>query len=252
VARPRTAGTEVPRPAPPPNAPPPNAPLADRLPAGWLAALPPRARDALLAGAVERRFAADAVLFLAGTPARGLYVVLEGRVRVLRAGAGRAHVLHDEGPGGTLGDVPVFEGLDGATPTYPATAIAAEPTRCLLLTRATVRAAVRADPEVALALLARLAGRVRLLVERADARVARGTGARLAALLLARHAASRGRPFTLARTQQEAAEELGTVREVVVRGLRALRTAGIVRAVGGGRYVVVDEAELRGRVGRVG
>lgn len=231
MARARATGTEVPRLAPPS--------------AGWLAALPPRARAVLLAGAVERRFAADAVLFLAGAPARALYVVLEGRVRVLRAGAGRAHVLHVEGPGGTLGDVPVFEGLDGAAPPYPATAVAAEPTRCLLLTRAAVRAAVRADPDVALALLARLAGRVRVLVERADARVGRGTRARLAALLLARHAASRGRAFAIGRTQQEAAEELGTVRELVVRGLRALRTAGVVRAAGGGRYVVVDEAALR-------
>ena len=230
MPRARPAGTEVPRPV---------------VPAGWLASLPPRARDALLAGAVERRFGADQVLFLAGTPARGLYVVLEGRVRVLRAGAGRTHVIHVEGPGGTLGDVPVFEGLDGAAPGYPATAVAAEPTRCLLLTRAAVRAAVRAEPDVALALLARLAGRVRHLVERADARVARGTRARLDALLIARLAAARGRAFALARTQQEAAEELGTVRELVVRGLRALRAAGAIRAAGGGRYVVTDEAALR-------
>jgi CRP/FNR family transcriptional regulator len=214
-----------------------------------VAALAPRARSALLAGAVERRFAAGAVLYLAGAPARGLYLVLEGRVRVLRAGGGRPHVLHVEGPGGTLGEVPVFEGLDGAAPPYPATAVAAEPTRCLVVSRAGVRAAVRAHPELALALLARLAARVRLLVERADARVARSTRARLAALLLVRHAASGGRAFALARTQQEAAEELGTVRELVVRGLRALRAAGTIRAVGGGRYVVTDEARLRAEAG---
>jgi CRP-like cAMP-binding protein len=86
-------------------------------------------------------------------------------------------------------------------------------------------------------------------VERADARVARPTRARLAALLLVRHAASGGRAFALARTQQEAAEELGTVRELVVRGLRALRAAGTIRAVGGGRYVVTDEARLRAEAG---
>ncbi|MDF1505866.1 helix-turn-helix domain-containing protein, partial [Roseisolibacter sp. H3M3-2] len=74
---------------------------------------------------------------------------------------------------------------------------------------------------------------------------ARPTRALRDALRLARHAASGGRAFVLARTQQEAAEELGTVRELVVRGLRALRAAGVVRAAGGGRYVVVDEVALR-------
>lgn len=228
MARARPAGTEVPR-----------------VPGGWIAALPAQARDALLGGAVERRFAPDAVLYLAGSPARAMHVILEGRVRLIRAGAGRPHVIHVEGPGGTLGEVPLCEGLDGAAPPYPATAVAAEPTRCLVLSRAAVRGAVRAHPELALAMLARLAGRVRHLVERTDARVARPTRARLAALLLARHAEARGRPFVLARTQQEAAEELGTVRELVVRGLRALRAQGVVRAVGGGRYAVADEARLR-------
>ncbi|MDF1505904.1 cyclic nucleotide-binding domain-containing protein, partial [Roseisolibacter sp. H3M3-2] len=128
---------------------------------GWVAAPAASARAARLARAVERRFAAGAVLYLAGTPARGLYLVLEGRVRVLRAGAGRPHVLHVEGPGGALGEVPVFEGLDGAAPPYPATAVAAEPTRCLVVSRAAVRAAVRAHPELALALLERLAEAVK-------------------------------------------------------------------------------------------
>ncbi|HVE77568.1 MAG TPA: Crp/Fnr family transcriptional regulator [Gemmatimonadaceae bacterium] len=211
-----------------------------KVPAGLLAELPGPAARTLLAGAGECRFAADEVLYLAGTPAAGLFIVLEGEVRVLRAGGGRPHVLHTEGPGGTLGEVPLFEGT-----TYPATAIAAEPTRCLVLTRDAVRAAVRADPDVAFALLRRLAARVRLLVERLDQRAGHPTLGRLAALVLARHRAAGGAPFALARSQQEAAEELGTVRELVVRGLRELRARGALRAVGRGRYVVADEGALR-------
>jgi CRP/FNR family transcriptional regulator len=207
---------------------------------GFFAELPDAARRALLAGAVERRFGADEVLFLAGTPARGLYVVTEGRVRVVRGAGGRPHVIHEEGVGGTLGEVPLFEGS-----TYPATAVAAEPTRCLLLTRESVRAAVRAEPDIALALLARLAARVRHLVDRVDSRTARPALQRLADLLIERHRAAGGRSFVLARTQQAAAEELGTVREVVVRGLRALRHDGVIRTAGGGRYVVTDENALR-------
>jgi CRP/FNR family transcriptional regulator len=155
-----------------------------------------------------------------------------------------------EGAGGTLGEVPLFESMHdpGDDPQrvtrYPATAVAAEPTRCLVLSREVVRGAVRSDPDVALALLARLAGRVRHLVERMDRRAGMSTLRRLATLLLARHRAGRGGAFVLGRTQEEAAEELGTVRELVVRGLRTLRRAGVVRALGRGRYVVSDEAAL--------
>ena len=227
MSAPGRAGTKV--------CPPPAATRPD----GFLAALPERARRALVAGAVEREYVADAVLFLAGSPARNLYVVLEGRVRVLRAGGGRPHVVHAEGPGGTLGEVPLFEGT-----TYPATAVAAEPTRCLVLARDAVLAAVRTDPEIALALLARLAGRVRSLVERMDRRAGQSIVGQLAELALVRHRETGGAPFALGRTQQDVAEELGTVRELVVRGLRMLRESGAVRAAGRGLYVVADEEQL--------
>src|SRR5215207_4951606 len=92
--------------------------------------LPPKARAALLRHAVERSYDAHEVLFRAGAEARGLFIVCEGRVRVLRGRGARRHVVHTEGPGGTLGEVPLFAGG-----TYPATAEAAEPTRCLVLSR---------------------------------------------------------------------------------------------------------------------
>ena len=50
-------------------------------------------------------------------------------------------------------------------------------------------------------------------------------------------------------TQQQLAEELGTVREVIVRELHALRTAGLVRSLGGGRLEIVDITALRARAG---
>lgn len=178
-----------------------------------------------------RRFAAGEVLWRAGGEPRGLFVVLEGRVRVVRAGRGRQHVIHVEEPGGTLGEVPLFGGG-----SYPATAIAAEETVCAVIGRDAIEAAIVADPAVAFALLERLAGRVRGLVERLDRRAAQSVGAQLAALLLERHRAAGGSPFTLGSTQAEVAEELGTVREVVVRELRALRRRGAIRPAGRGRW----------------
>jgi CRP-like cAMP-binding protein len=197
-----------------------------------------------LAAAPRRRFRRGEVLWTAGAEAGALAVVLSGRVRVVRAvdagrSAGRQYGVHTEGPGGTLGEVPFFAGG-----RYPATAVAAEATTCLLVDRATLARAVAADPALALRWLARLAGRVRRLVERLDQQTGRTVEQRVAALLLDRHAASKGAPFALAATQAEAAEELGTVREVLVRTLRGFREAGLVVSPMRGRYRVRDARAL--------
>ena len=202
-------------------------------------ALSENSRAALIARGVTRTYSSGEVLYLAETPARTIYIVLEGRVRVMRGEGGRAYVLHVETAGGSLGEVPLFEGT-----TYPATAIAAELTRCLVLSRDAVLTAVRMDPDLALALLSRLAGRVRLLVERLDQQANHSILSRLAALLIERAASANGRTFTLGGTQQETAEEIGTVRELVVRGLRTLRDRGAIESRGGGQYIVTNAKAL--------
>lgn len=193
----------------------------------------------VLAAAPRRRFRRGETLWVMGVEARGVVIVLTGRVRVVRAPGGRQYSVHTEGPGGTLGEVPFFAGG-----RYPATAIATEPTTCLILDRPTLADAVAADPELAFWWLGRLAGRVRGLVERLDQQTARTVEQRLAALLLVRHDAGGGAPFRLAATQAEAAEEIGTVREVLVRTLRRLRTSGLVGTTGRGSYRVLDRARL--------
>ncbi len=196
-------------------------------------------RRELEARAVERRFAAGEVLFTAGSPARGLFVIAEGRVRVTRGGHGRPHVVHEEGPGGTLGEIPVFDGG-----SYPATAVAREPTRCVVYTPQAIAAAMDVDPKVGWVIARGLARRVRELLERVDRFTARDVTARLAAVIRERHRAGGGAAFTLGQTHQELAEELGTVREVVVRSLRELRRRGIIASAGRGRYRVTGARGL--------
>lgn len=197
----------------------------------------PAARAELAAGGVLRRLSRGAVLWTQGSAPRGVFVILEGRVRVVRGGAGRQHVVHVEGPGGTLGEVPLFGGG-----SYPATAVAAEPTVCVVFTRDTLAAAIAADPGLAWVFLQRLADRVRHLVDRLDRLAARDVTSRLAAYLLDCYAAAANQPFALGATQAAIAEELGTVREVVVRAFRRLRESGAVRITRGVVEVLDVEA----------
>ena len=204
------------------------------------ASLRPETRARLARSATVRGFKADGTLFRAGDVATGWFVILEGQVRVVRTRHGRQSVVHTEGPGGTLAEVPLFD--DG---TLPATAVAVVDTRCLYLPREVLFAIMREDPDLALLFLGRLASRVRHVVERLDRLSTQSVMGRLCAMLLARAEAEPTQMFSLGMTQAEAAEELGTVREVVVRGLAALRQEGVIGSAGGGRIVVHDMEALR-------
>ncbi len=191
--------------------------------------------------AVPRRFGTGAVIWRVGDSSRGLVVLLEGEVRLLRGGggaAGRQHVIHREGPGATLGEVPLFAGGG-----YPAMARAASPVRCLLLSRADLEAVIRVDPRLAWRLLERLARRVRELVGRMDGRLGRTVAQRLGGYLLDRSGSS-GSDFGLGQSQANVAEELGTVREVVVRELGRLCADGMLGRSGRGRFRVRDRGRL--------
>ncbi len=190
---------------------------------------------------VLRRAAANAFLFHAGDPAPGLIVVIEGRVRVFREEGSRRAVLHVEGPGGTLGEIPTF-----SSGTLPASAMALEPTRYLVVPRALLESLVVLDPQLALRLLERMAWRVREVVMRLDRLAFQQVATRLARYLMGRSERSRiPDVISLGLTQQELADELGTVREVLVRELFTLRKAGILKSLGGGRLAIADAAGLR-------
>jgi CRP/FNR family transcriptional regulator len=189
-------------------------------------------------------------LFQAGDSPRGLFVVISGRIRVIRQVGGRTHLIHTEGPGGTLGEVPLV--ADGA---YPATAEAVNESIVALLPVAAFWRLVRSQPELAEWVMRRLAARVRNLVDRLDAVTARSVSVRLARHLIecataaSQSASPRRSPsaqpsFSLGASQKEVAEELGTVREVLVRELRNLRSIGAILLVGRGRYVVEDMSKL--------
>lgn len=217
----------------------------ERLPR--LHALGPDALGALADGAVRRSYEPGAVIWLEGAEPSGVFVVLEGEVKVVRSAEGRQHVIHRARAGATLGEVPLF--ADGS---YPASAIAVRRTRCLVLPREGLERAIDDHPEIARLFLRHLARRVRHLVDRIDERSSTGVRARVARRLLRRDVASRGEWFALGRTQEELAEELGTVREVVARSLSELRESGAVESDGRGRYRILDARLLARAANRQG
>lgn len=201
-------------------------------------ALPQGAATALAANGRTRSFSAGDSLFREGDAAHGIFVVLEGEVRVVRASRGRRHVFHTERRGGTLGEAPFFDGAP-----YPATAIAQTAVEVLYVDRDGLNRAHRASPDIALFFLGRLAARVRILLDRIDRLATADVETRLCQYLLERDALAEN--AIIAITQESLAEELGTVREVVVRALRLLRERQIIKSAGRGKIAVVDRVALQ-------
>jgi len=194
--------------------------------------------------ALERRFQKDEVLFVTGEEARGLFVIVDGAVRAFRVSLdGREQVIHVERRGATIAEVPVFD--DG---TYPSTAAAEEETTTLFIDKRDVRHLFLEHPEISLAALKVLAGRLRRCAELVEALSLREVGQRLARFLLAeaRRSGTRtetGLSINLTQTNQQIAARLGSVREVISRAFTRLQHEGLI-VVEGRHLLIPDEVAL--------
>jgi len=195
---------------------------------------------------VVREVSAGHVLFTAGDPCRGLYVIESGRVRIFRASPdGREQILRTEGPGRAVAELPLFDGGP-----YPASAITTVPSRLIFVPRADFEALYRANPDVAQAIVRELGKRMRHLVCVAETLAFRDVAARLA-LYLAEYAERHGSAaagameILLDRTHEELSFELGTARESVSRALKQLREKGIIEPLKRKRIRIPDIEKLR-------
>jgi CRP/FNR family transcriptional regulator, cyclic AMP receptor protein len=211
------------------------------LPAPQRAALARRLRSVV--------FAPRQRVFEEGAPCAGLWIVVEGRIKVFRISPeGREQVLHVEGPGATLGEVPLFDRAG-----YVASATAQTAARLLWLPRRELDALCQRHPDVAVAIIATLARRVRAFAGLAGDLTLRSVRVRLGRLVLD-EAGRTGRltrggvEVTLPGTRDEIAARVGTVREPLSRALAALAREGLV-TVRGRRLLVRDVKGLEDAAG---
>ena len=178
---------------------------------------------------VPRHFQKDEVLFVAGEEAQGLYIIVDGAVRAFRERLdGREQVIHVERAGGTIAEVPVFDNGN-----YPSTVAAEEDTDTLFLDKRDVRQLCLQYPQIPLAALTVLAGRLRRCAELVETLSLGEVGQRVARFVLS-EARSRGQHtpegtvFTLMQTNQQIAARVGSVRDVVSRAFSRLQADGLI------------------------
>jgi CRP/FNR family transcriptional regulator len=191
---------------------------------GLFAALNETELRGLAQRAVELRFAANEMLFWEGDACAGIFLIVEGVVKIFRTSpGGREVMLSIETAPATVAELPLFDG--GA---YPASVRAVEPVVALFINKADFQQFCRQNPDVALKVLAVVGGRLRQLVGLVESMTFGSVTQRLARLLLDASKEAGKEAFDLPATHQELASRLGTVREVVSRNLGRFRAQGLI------------------------
>ncbi len=196
--------------------------------------------ELLSARTVRKMFSKGELLFSEGEPCKGIQIIAFGKVRIFKTSAtGREQVLSVDGPGGSIAELPVFDGGP-----YPASAIALENTEIAFISRRDFQAFCMEHPEVALKVLALVGARLRRLVGIIEELSFTTIRQRLVSTLI-RLAQSEGKKtergieFLLPASHQELANQLGTVRELVSRNLTRLQAEGLLEV--DARQVIVKD-----------
>jgi CRP/FNR family transcriptional regulator len=200
----------------------------------------------LAARCVSKSVPAGTVLFTTGEACRGLYMVSAGRVRIYRTDPeGREQVLHIEGAGRTVAELPMFDGGP-----YPASAITIEDCELVFLPVGAFEQLYRSQPDIAHAIIRALGRRLRHLVHLTETLAFRDVAARLAMLFVGYAqrvgvSTPAGVEIELRRTQEELAHEIGTARESVSRAIKQLRRKKLIEPLGRNRWLIPDVQRLR-------
>ena len=174
--------------------------------------------------AVEKRFAAGDMLFWEGEPCAGIFLIVEGTVKIFRTSpSGREVMLSIESAPATVAELPLFDGG-----TYPASVSVVAPVTALFINKNDFQQFCLQYPAVALKVLAVVGRRLRHLVGLVESMTFGSVTQRLARMLLDAAQSAGADAFDLPATHQELASRLGTVREVVSRNLARFRAQGLI------------------------
>jgi CRP/FNR family transcriptional regulator len=188
--------------------------------------------------ASRRRVGKDELIFSEDEPAKGLYAVLAGRVKVFKAGReGKEQILRIWEPGEIFGEAPALWGG-----YYPASAISLERGELLWVPRDRLLDAIRRDPELALALLAALSKRLHHLTGLIEELSLREVPARLAGYLIQLPSAGDGgrTVVELDVSKAQLAASIGTIPETLSRALGRLTREGLIAAETARRIRLLD------------
>ena len=175
-----------------------------------------------------RSFPKNAVIINEGDRGDSVFVILSGRVKVyVSDNDGREMILDLYGAGDYVGEM----SLDGQPRS--ASVMTLEPTLCSVVTRDALREAIAKNPDVAMALIARLIERARIATDNVKNLALMDVYGRVARLLLslAKEQADGKLIVPDKMTQQDIADRVGASRDMISRIFKDLTVGGYVSVV---------------------
>jgi CRP-like cAMP-binding protein len=198
----------------------------------------------LAAVATLRAYDKGEALFNEGDGSELMYTVVTGRVKVFKTTSrGTDVILELFGPGDPVGAVAVYESRP-----YPASAVALEPTSCLLIPRQSFFAMLEGYPTMVRGLLVGLTHRLVELTNRLTELSGGRIEGRLARFFL-KMGTDMGQPregglfIPLVLSRQELADMIGTTIETSIRIMSRWGKDGVVRTDKDG-FVILDRPAL--------
>ncbi|HEY7287395.1 MAG TPA: Crp/Fnr family transcriptional regulator [Vicinamibacterales bacterium] len=194
--------------------------------------------------ASTRDFDKGEVLFSEGDASDYLYTIVAGRVKVFKSTArGTDVILELFGPGDPVGAVAAYEGR-----AYPASAMALEPTTCVLIPRQAFFGLLEAYPSLVRGLLVGLTHRLVELTSRLTELSGGKVEGRLARFFLKLSAdmgqkRGDGTFIPLSLSRQEIADMIGTTIETSIRIMSRWGKEDIVRTEKDG-FTILDRPSL--------
>lgn len=174
----------------------------------------------LEAGSVIRVLAPGDLLFRQGDPAAAIYKVESGRLRLIRRTVDdHLVILHTARRGEFFAEASLF------ADAYHCDAVAAAQSSVRVYPKKAVMDALRTDPALSEAFMARLARQLQELRARVELRNIRSARDRVLQYLRLR-AGTHGRSIAVEGQLQDIAAEIGMTREALYRTLAALETEG--------------------------
>jgi CRP/FNR family cyclic AMP-dependent transcriptional regulator len=197
-----------------------------------------RARLTMVERAAHRVVNRGQMVFWQDDPGEAMFVLLEGSVKlVVCSRDGDLIELYRHDAPAVFGELAV---LDGGPRSASAEAV--EPSTLLMVTRAELLRLIRADEQVAEALLRILGAMVRRTTRQVSDLTFLNLQGRVAAKLL--DLAEAGQARTRRITQVELATMVGGARQTVNQALRSLESRGYIRTVGR-VFEILDRDQLR-------
>jgi CRP-like cAMP-binding protein len=193
----------------------------------------------------ERPYPKGSVILFEDDPGDSLFIVREGRVKVVLVGEdGREVILGMLGVGEHFGELSLIDSRPRS-----AHVIAVEDSSLIVLRREDFRRRVEESPAVAWALLQEMSRRLRRADEQIGSLVLLDVDGRIARLLLDAEKEGDGKQIPRRLTHQTIAQMIGASRETVSRAMRDFQDRGLI-TVARRQIAIADRAGLEALVKR--